>query len=161
MARSTVYGTFGSRGGLFDAVAEDAFMESGMPAIAAAFELDDPIAFIETGFAINSRMCARLRPIWHALGAMAAIDKEANATLVRTEEGRAVGMREVAARLETRGLMGDGVDRATAEAHLQVVTSFAVFDLLTDAGLTPDDITAWMLTTTRRTLKLRRLGGED
>jgi hypothetical protein len=70
-------------------------------------------------------------------------------------------MRDLALRLEQHGLLGPGVDRATAEAQLLVMTSFAVFDLLTDSGLTPDEVTSWMLTATRRTLRLRQLGGGD
>jgi AcrR family transcriptional regulator len=161
VARSTVYATFGSRGGLFDAVAEDMFMSGGMQGIADAFEQPDPIDVIEASFAIGSRMYARSRPVWHALGAMAAIDTSASGAMLRSEERRAAGMRDLALRLERRGLLGPGVDRATAEAQLLVMTSFAVFDLLTDSGLTPDEVTSWMLTATRRTLRLRRLGGED
>ena len=161
VSRPTVYATFGSRGGLFDAVAEDTFMSTGMADIAAAFELSDPIEVMETSFPIGSRMYAKGRPIWHALLAMSAIDRSASDAMLRTEQRRAAGMRDLASRLDAGGLLGKGVDRDAAFAQLWVVTSFAVFDLLTDAGLDPDDVTQWMFRTTRETLRLERLGRDQ
>ena len=55
----------------------------------------------------------------------------------------------------------EGVDRDAAFAQLWVVTSFDVFDLLTGVGLDPDHVTRWMFKTTKQTLKLERLGGQD
>jgi AcrR family transcriptional regulator len=161
VSRPTVYATFGSRGGLFDAVAEDMFMSGGMADIGAAFEQPDPIAVMEASFPIGSRMYARGRRIWHSLLAMGAIDRTASGAILRSEERRAAGMRDLAARLEAGGLLAAGVNRADAFAQLWVVTSFAVFDLLTDAGLEPDEVTRWMFRTTRLTLKLERLGDDD
>jgi AcrR family transcriptional regulator len=160
VARPTIYATFGSRGGLFDAVAEDTFRSAGMDRIAAAFELADPIAVMETSFPIGSRMYAAGRPVWHALLAMAAIDRTAMGAIARTEERRAASMRDLAARIEAAGLLGAGVGRADAFAHLWVLTSFSVFDLLTDADLDPDEVTRWMFRTARLALKLERLGDD-
>jgi AcrR family transcriptional regulator len=161
VSRPTVYAVFGSRGGLFDAVAETTFMSTGMADIAAAFELPDPIEVMETSFPIGSRMYAKGRPVWHALLAMSAIDRAASDAMLRTEKRRAAGMRDLAARLDAAGLLGAGVDRDAAFAQLWVVTSFAVFDLLTGAGLGPDEVTRWVFRTTKQTLQLERLGAED
>lgn len=148
----------GSRGGLFDAVADNMFMSAGMADIAATFELPDPIAVMEASFPIGSRMYASGRAVWHALLAMGGIDRSASDAMLRTERRRAASMRDLAARLEHGGLLGEGVDRDAAFAQLWVVTSFDVFDLLTDVGLDPDDVTRWMFRTTKQTLKLERLG---
>ncbi len=161
VSRPTVYATFGSRGGLFDAVAEDTFMTTGMADIAVAFELPDPVAVMETSFPIGSRMYAKGRLVWHALRAMGAIDRSASGAMLRTEQRRAAGMRDLAARLDAGGLLGEGVDRDAAFAQLWVVTSFVVFVLLTDAGLGPDDVTRWMFRSTKQALKLERLGRDE
>jgi AcrR family transcriptional regulator len=161
VSRPTVYATFGSRGGLFDAVAEDTFMTTGMADIAGAFELPDPIAVMETSFPIGSRMYAKGRPVWHALLAMGAIDRSASDAMLRTEQRRAAGMRDLAARLDAGGLLGEGADQDAAFAQLWVVTSFEVFDLLTEAGLGPDDVTRWMFRSTKQALKLERLGRDE
>ncbi len=161
VSRPTVYATFGSRGGLFDAVAEDTFMTTGMANIAAAFELPYPVEVMERSFPIGSRMYAKGRPVWHALLAMGAIDRSASDAMLRTEQRRAAGMRDLAARLDAGGFLGEGVDRDAAFAQLWVVTSFEVFDLLTDAGLGPDDVTRWMFRSTKQALKLERLGRDE
>lgn len=158
VARSTVYGVFGSRSGLFDAVTEDILEEGGMGEIGKAFEKPNPIDAMEAAFPAGSRMYAHGQAVFRALDAMAAIDRSASTMFLRSEERRAVGMRDLAERLTAGGFLGSGVDHAMAEAHLWVVTSFRTFDLLSASGLTPDQITDWMFATTRRTLKLRRLG---
>jgi AcrR family transcriptional regulator len=160
VSRSTVYDTFGSREALLDAVAEDIFMTAGMEDVGHALAAPDPIDAIERAFPIANQMYASQRDVWRALESMAAIDASVTSTIARSEIRRAAGMRALAERLAGAGYLGPGVTPELAEAHLLVMTSFATFDLLAQAGRSLAEISDWMFVATRRTLRLPRHGGE-
>lgn len=154
VARSTVYAIFGSRAGLFDAVAADVLEGDAYDRLLEAKFEPDAREHLRAGFRSGVEMMAKDRDIVRALFSMAPLDPDGvGAAVRRREEARAGGMRRVAGRLREQGQLASGVGAADAEHVLWVLTSFEAFDLLhTGRGLSPATAARLLTETAERAL---------
>jgi AcrR family transcriptional regulator len=154
VARSTVYAIFGSRAGLFDAVAADVLEHDAYDRLLEAKFEPDAREHLRAGFRHGTEMLARDRDLVRTLFSMAPLDPDGvGAAVRRREEARARGMRRVARRLREQDLLAPGVSAADAEHTLWVLTSFEAFDLLhTGRGLSPATAARRLTETAERAL---------
>jgi len=154
VARSTVYAIFGSRAGVFDAVAADVVEREAYDRLLEAKFEPDAREHLRAGFRSGSEMLARDRDIVRALFSMAPLDPEGvGAAVRRREEARAKGMHRLVGRLREQDLLAPGVIPAHAEHMLWVLTSFEAFDLLhTGRGLSPAAAARLLCETAERAL---------
>ena len=154
VARSTVYAIFGSRAGLFDAVAADVLERDAYDRLLEAKFEPDALEHVRAGFRHGTEMLARDRDLVRTLFSMAPLDPDGvGAAVRRREENRARGMRRVARRLHEQDLLAPGVSAAQAEHTLWVLTSFEAFDLLhTGRGLSPAAAARLLTETAERAL---------
>jgi AcrR family transcriptional regulator len=154
VARSTIYAVFGSRAGLFDAVAADVLEGDAYDRLLEAKFEPDAREHLRAGFRSGVEMLAKDRDIVRALFSMAPLDPDGvGAAVRRREESRAEGMRRVVRRLREQGLLASGVSAADAEHALWVLTSFEAFDLLyAGRGLSPAAAARLLTETAERAL---------
>jgi AcrR family transcriptional regulator len=154
VARSTVYAIFGSRAGLFDAVAADVLEGSGYERLLDAKHEPDAREHLRAGLRSATEMLATDPDVVRALYSMARLDERAVGGAVRLrEERRARGMKRVARRLGEQKLLRPGLSVKDAENTLWVLTSFESFDLLhTDRGLAPAAVAELLIETAERAL---------
>ena len=140
VARSTVYAIFGSRSGLFDAVARELAARSGYARLLDAKHQPDARDHLRAGIRSYSEMLAANRDIYRALRSMAHLDEQAVGGAVRRmDEERAGGMARLAGRLAEQGVLREGLSVEDAEHVLWVLTSFESFDALyTGRGMSTD-----------------------
>jgi AcrR family transcriptional regulator len=152
VARSTVYLIFGSRAGLFDALATDLMERSGHARLAEAVHQPDARATLRDGFRRTYEMYTPERDVLRALHSMAQLDEEAVGGAVRRiEEQRAGGMEWLAGRLAEQGELRADVSVKEAAHALWVLSSFEAFDLLaTGRGLTTDAAADILVATAER-----------
>jgi AcrR family transcriptional regulator len=130
VARSTIYAAFGSREGLFVAVAEDLLERGGFARIGIALRNPDVRAALENSLREGARLYAAEHPVARAMFFLAAIDPDAASGVARANLGRREGMARMAQRLAEAGLLREGVSEADAADVLWVLTSFETFDQL-------------------------------
>jgi AcrR family transcriptional regulator len=131
VARSTVYVIFGSRAGLFDALAADLFERGGFQRVLDAIADPDPRVTVRAGITGGVHTFAADRDVFRALVSMAELDPDAvGGAMQRSEQRRAKGMMRLARRLAKDGLLQEGLGAKRAADRLWVVTSFDAFDLL-------------------------------
>ena len=154
VARSTVYAIFGSRAGLFDAVAADVLEREDYERLLEAKHEPDAREHMRVGFRAGTEMLAADRDIVRALFSMAQLDERAVGEAVRKrEESRAAGMARLAGRLADQGLLRPDVTVEDAEHILWVLTSFESFDLLhTGRGLSKEAAAELLFATAERAL---------
>jgi AcrR family transcriptional regulator len=154
VARSTVYAIFGSRAGLFDAVAADVLEREDYQRLLEAKHEPDAREHMRVGFRTGTEMLAADRDIVRALFSMAQLDERAVGEAVRKrEESRAAGMARLAGRLAEQDLLRPGVSVEDAEQILWVLTSFESFDLLyTGRGLSTSAVAELLFATAERAL---------
>ena len=154
VARSTVYAIFGSRAGLFDAVAADVLEREDYERLLEAKHEPDAREHMRVGFRTGTEMLAADRDIVRALFSMAQLDERAVGEAVRKrEESRAAGMTRLAGRLAEQDLLRPDVTVEDAEHILWVLTSFESFDLLhTGRGLSKDAVAELLFATAERAL---------
>jgi AcrR family transcriptional regulator len=154
VARSTVYAIFGSRAGLFDAVAEELRERHGFERLAGTSYRPDTRAAFRDGMRAATSMLAGDRDIYRALHSMAQLDQEAVGTAVqRAEQNRAEAMGRIAQGLYEHGELLPGVGAEEAAHVLWVLSSFESFDLLyTGRGLAVDAIIELLTATAERAL---------
>ena len=129
VSRSTVYLAFGSRAGLFDAVAADALQRSGHRRLVEAVADADPVAAMRGGLRAGAAMYAADPDVFRALFSMSALGEDVTGgTIRRWERTRAIGVARLAQRLSEHGILG--VDEQEAADLLWVLTSFEAYDLL-------------------------------
>ena len=129
VSRSTVYLAFGSRAGLFDAVAADALQRGGHRRLVAAVADADPAAAMRGGLRAGAAMYAADPDVFRALFSMSALGEDVTGgTIRRWERTRAIGVARLARRLSEQGI--PGVDEQEAADLLWVLTSFEAYDLL-------------------------------
>ena len=140
VARSTVYAIFGSRSGLFDAIARDLADRSGYERLLEAKHHADARDYLRSGLRAASGMLAGDRDVQRALRSMDQLDHEAvGGAIERTEQERANAMRRLSQRLDEQGVLRQELSTADAERILWVVTSFETFDALyTGRGMSLD-----------------------
>jgi len=144
VARSTVYVIYGSRAGLFDALAADLLERGGFERVLEAVADPDPRVTVRDGIAGGVHTFAAHRDVFRALFSMAALDPDAvGGAMHRGEERRARGMARLAKRLARQGALRAGLTAKQAADRLWVLTSFDAFDLLSSGRALPaDDVAA-------------------
>jgi AcrR family transcriptional regulator len=152
VARSTIYVIFGSRAGLFDALADDLRTKAGFNRLIAADTLPDGLDAMRAGVREGTRLYGALPHLARALWTMSAIDPDAVAAVRRLDDGRAPAMINLATRLRRGGYLRKGVSIRAAADILWVITSFPTFDQLFLRGLSVDAIAARLTTMAERSL---------
>jgi AcrR family transcriptional regulator len=154
VARSTVYLVFGSRAGLFDAVARDLLERGGFDRVVRATEDPDARRHLREGFYGTAHTFAAHRDAFRVLYSMASLDPDAvGGAIQRAEERRAGGMAYLASQLEQQQLLRDGVTPEDAAHLMFVLTSFDGFDLLfAGRGMTADQVAETFIDTAEHTL---------
>jgi AcrR family transcriptional regulator len=133
VARSTVYASFGSRAGLFDAFAADLLERGGFRRVLDAVADPDPRVTVRAGITGGVHTFAAHRDVFRALISMAELDPDAvGGAMQRSEQRRAKGMLWLARRLARDGALREGLTVTQAADRLWVLTSFDAFDLLYD-----------------------------
>jgi AcrR family transcriptional regulator len=154
VARSTVYLTFGSRAGLFDALGADLLRRGGFVRLMAAVADPDAREGMRGGIRGGVEMYSAHRDVLRVLFSMAMLDADAvGGAVQRMEEGRAGGMAYLARRLAEQGVLRPDVSASEAAELLWVVTSFDSFDLLyAGRGLSVDQVADRLVTAAERAL---------
>ena len=154
VARSTVYLIFGSRAGLFDALAADLLERGGFDSVVRAVAHPDAREHLRGGIRGGMRTFAVNREVYRVLFSTAMLDPDATAgTVARMEQRRAAGMAYLAQRLAEQGVLRPDVTVDQAADLLWVLTSFDTFDLLhTGRGLSAEQIAEVLITTAERSL---------
>jgi AcrR family transcriptional regulator len=152
VARSTVYLVFGSRAGLFDAVASDVLIRGGFARITAAVAHPDAREHLRRGLRAGMEMYAAYRDVHRVLFSTAALDPEATAgAMQRADAGRAGGTEYLAKRLAEQGQLRPDVTETDAAHILYLMTSFDAFDqLYTGRGLPVDTVARLVVETAER-----------
>ncbi len=137
VARSTVYTTFESRAGLFDALAAEIWDRAGYPRLLEAVRVDDARESLRGGIAAGVDIFAADRDVFRALFSMEQLDPDAvGGAIRRIEEQRASGMTWAARRLRVQNQLRPGVSESQAAHIIWLLASFDAFDLLyTGRGL--------------------------
>lgn len=152
VARSTVYLIFGSRAGLFDAVATDVLQRGGFERVTSAVAHPDAREHLRRGIRAGIEVYAVYRDVHRVLYSTAALDPEATAgAMQRTDTTRAGGMAYLARRLAEQRLLRPDVTVDDAADILYLITSFDAFDqLYTGRGLPVDDVARLLVATAER-----------
>jgi AcrR family transcriptional regulator len=130
VARSTVYVQFGSRAGLFEAVAERLRVRIEFDRLAAAVELADPRQALRAALRESVRLYAAARDASRALWSWADLDPDAGRAMAVLDGGRAHGTRHLVRRLAAAGALRPRISIAEASDALYLLTSFEAFDTL-------------------------------
>ncbi len=146
VARSTVYQLFGSRAGLFDALASDVLYRGGFERVTEAVAHPDAREHLRRAIRAGMEVYGAYRDVHRVLFSTSALDPEATAgAMRRADEGRAGGMEYLAKRLHEQSLLR--LPAADAAHILFVLTGFDAFDALyTGRGL-PVDVAAGLIVT--------------
>lgn len=130
VARATVYQHFGSKLGLYRAIALDAATRSGLDRVAANFTHPDPIVGLRALVRFTCDFWATDPPAWRQVHALAATSTEYRLWLARAGAGYFDRLAGLVARLEAGEQLRPGWSREDAYAALRVIVSFETFDLL-------------------------------
>ena len=142
VSRSTVYLLYGSRAGLFDALARQLRDEAGFDALLREFRRPDALDAMRGSQRAAVRMYAKMPELARAMFTMGAVDPDAVAAIRAIEDGRRPGQAEIARRLAAQGYLRDGVDVDEATDILTVITSFQAFDELFSGSGLPAEVVA-------------------
>jgi AcrR family transcriptional regulator len=154
VARTTVYLIFGSRAGLFDALADELWHRAGLPELTEAVAHPDAREHLRRGMRASVEIYAALRDVAVTLFSMSALDPESvGGSMVRLEERRWGGMQHLARRLAEQDLLRPDVTVEEAADVLWVLASFASFEALsTGRGLPADEVARILVAMAERTL---------
>lgn len=153
VSRSTVYQLYGSRAGLFDALARFLRDEAGFAALVAASRIPDALENLRASQRAAVTVYAAMPHLARALFTLAAIDPDAVAAAAAIEDGRRPGMVRLATALGAQGYLRDGVSVQEATDILTVITSFATFDeLATGSGLPADAVAERLIAMAERSV---------
>jgi AcrR family transcriptional regulator len=131
VARSTVYLVFGSRAGLFDALAARLNESEGMRRLIDALRLPDPRDSLRGAIAGGVQMFAAHRDVFRVLHSSEQLDAAAASGAVeRFEEERARGIARLARRLAEDGHLREGVGAKQATDVIWLLAGFDAFDQL-------------------------------
>ena len=142
VSRSTVYVLYGSRAGLFDALARHLRLEAGFDELIREFRRPDALEAMRGSQRAAVRMYAKMPELARAMFTMAAVDPDAVAAVRAIEDGRRPGQAEIARRLAEQGYLRNGVSVDEATDILTVITSFQAFDELFNGGGLPAGVVA-------------------
>ena len=129
-ARSTVYVMFGSRAGLFDAVAGRLLERIGFDRLVTAVAAPDPLDALQLAMHESVRLYAEQRDAARALASWADLDTDAAGAFAVLDSGRATGTAHLAGRLAAARALRPGISPDEAADVLYVLTSFDTFDQL-------------------------------
>jgi AcrR family transcriptional regulator len=148
VARSTVYQVFGSRAGLFDALAQDVLYRGGFERVTVAVAHPDAREHLRQAIRAGMEVYGAYRDVHRVLFSTSALDPEATAgAMRRADEGRAGGMEYLARRLDEQSVLRPGLRVDDAAHILFVLTGFDAFDALhTGRGLPVDDVARLIVT---------------
>jgi AcrR family transcriptional regulator len=154
VARSTIYLVFGSRAGLFDAVATDVLYRGGFDRVVEAVAHPDAREHLRRGVRGGMEMYAAYRDVHRVLFSTAALDPGAmTGAMRRADEGRAGGMEYLAKRLAEQGQLRPELTEADAANILFLTTSFDAFDALyTGRGLPVSEVARLMVEVAERSV---------
>ena len=154
VARSTVYLVFGSRAGLFDAVAGEVYERAGYPRLLEAVRVPDPRDTLRGGITAGVHVFAAYRDVFRALHSMEELEPEAvGGAIGRIEENRAEGMAWLARRLSRSKQLRPGVTIKEASHVLWIAASFEAFDLLySGRGLSAEETARILVENTERAI---------
>jgi AcrR family transcriptional regulator len=154
VARTTVYLIFGSRAGLFDALATELWSRAGLANLTQAVAHPDAREHLRGGLRAGVEIFVALRDVAVALFSMSALDPESvGGAMVRLEERRWGGMEYLAQRLDEQGQLRADVTAAEAADVLWVLASFASFDALyTGRRMNADEVARTLIEMAERTL---------
>lgn len=156
VARTTIYLSFGSRAGLFDAFTDDLNQRSGLTGLTEAVAHPDAREHLRGGLRASARMYAAEPDIYRVLFAMSRLDPDSvGGAIDRMEQHRAGGMAHLARRLGEQQLLRPDVGVDDAAHTLWVLASFESFDLLHTGRDLDFDSTVDLLTTTAERTLLR------
>ena len=129
VSRSTVYVAFGSRAGLFDAVAADTLQRAGHRRLVAAVAHPDAREALLGGLRAGTTMYTADPDVFRALFSMSALGEDVTGgTIRRWERTRGIGVARLGRRLGEQGILR--VAEQEAADLLWVLTSFEAYDLL-------------------------------
>jgi AcrR family transcriptional regulator len=142
VARSTIYLIFGSRAGLFDALAAELFQSGEFALVEAAAANPDARQSLRDSILGGARMFAAHRDVFRVLYSMAQLDANAvGGAVQRLESARSAGMARLAKRLAAQDLLRSDMSEVDAAHVLWVLSSFDSFDVLfTGRGLSLDEV---------------------
>lgn len=154
VARSTIYLIFGSRAGLFDALAADLLERGGFDRVLRAVGDPDAREHLRGGIHGSVQTFAANRDVYRALFSSAMLDPEATGGAIqRMEQRRAGGMAYLARRLAEQDILRPEVTADQAADLLWLLTSFDSFDLLYTARRLPiDEVSRILVSTAERSL---------
>jgi AcrR family transcriptional regulator len=153
VSRSTVYLLYGSRAGLFDALARYLRNIAGFDELIAAFRLPDAREAHRSAQRAAVRMYAKLPHLARALFTLSAIDPDAVAAIRAIEDGRRPGQRDLARRLAEQGYLREDISIDEATDILTVITSFQAFDeLFTGSGLDAETVADRLIAMAERSI---------
>jgi AcrR family transcriptional regulator len=145
VARSTLYDTFGSRGGLVGAVMVDVSLRAGFERVLELFNLPDAAEGIRQALPAGLRMIGSDYELQRRVGILAQLDPEVRVALDISAQQRAGGMRYQAGRLAEQGRLRPGVTVDEAAALLWVLTDFTTYDgLRSTLGMDAEQIAAFV-----------------
>jgi len=141
VARSTLYSTYGSLGGLVGAVMVDAQMRGGFDRVLALFNLADAAEAMRRALPEGARMYATDYELARRVRVLARLEPTVMDGEVIGEEMRAGGMRYQAGRLAEQGKLRPGVTAEHAARLLWLLTDSETFaGLHTTWGMDADEI---------------------
>jgi len=150
VARSTIYTIFGSRLGLFEAMAQDFRDRGGFGAIQAAFTLPDARDILRQSLGAAVHLYRKEGRLWRALQLQAVIDPDAAILTSRENHDRIGGMHYLAQLLQQQGYVRAGITVTEVGQILAMLSDFVVYDQLTmTMGLTADQLLAHLLLITQ------------
>jgi len=153
VSRSTVYLLYGSRAGLFDALARHLRLEAGFDELIREFRRPDALEAMRGSQRAAVRMYAKMPELARAMFTLAAVDPDAVAAIRAIEDGRRPGQADIARRLAAQGYLRDGVDIGEATDILTVITSFQAFDeLFSGSGLPAEVVADRLVAMTERSI---------
>jgi AcrR family transcriptional regulator len=162
VAVETIYRSFGSKAGLFQAVVEAAVAGGAAradvpvedrPAIRAVIEEPDPLRQVERYAATQPGIHRRAGPLLRALAGAAASDPELAALWSEIEAARRAGQGRFVEMLGQRGALRAGLSVEEGSDALWALTSLAVYDMLVETrGWPVERYQAWLGSTLQQLL---------
>ena len=154
VARSTIYLIFGSRAGLFDALAAELFKTGEFALVESAAANPDARESLRDSALGGVRMFAAHRDVFRVLYSMAQLDAKAvGGAVQRLEAARAGGMSRLAARLADSRSAAQRRHAEEAAHVLWLLSSFDAFDVLfTGRGLGVDEVAELLTAVAERAL---------
>ena len=153
VARSTVYLLFGSRAGLFDAMAEDIFERSGRDRLVSPSPIPTPARACAAACAAARRCSPPTETSCAPCTRWPSWTRKPWGSGPAFEEHRARSMTWLARRLARQKALRPGVTQKEAAHVLWLLTGFDAFDTLyTGRGLSIDKVSELLIETAERTL---------